>query len=105
MTLSSNSLIATAVEPDENDVVIAGRYPDSCDHVTDCAGRLPLPRMSQGGFLGMDLVGPAIDFVKLAESLGVEAARLTEPDAVAGEDGASRRADDRPRLFKVPIGR
>ncbi len=33
-------------------------------------------------FIGMDLVDPVIDFVKLAQSMGVKAKRITDPDEV-----------------------
>ncbi len=40
-------------------------------------------------FIGMDLKDPAIDFVKLAQSMGVEAKRIVDPDEV---DAAIREA-------------
>ena len=40
-------------------------------------------------FIGMDLKDPAIDFVKLAQSMGVEAKRIDDPDQV---DAAIREA-------------
>ncbi len=40
-------------------------------------------------FIGMDLKDPAIDFVKLAQSMGVEAKRIDDPDEV---DAAIREA-------------
>ena len=54
-------------------------------------------------FIGMDLRDPEIDFVGLAQSLGLQACRVTEPDAIAPtlrrafEDGTG------PRLIEVLI--
>ena len=63
---------------------------------------LGMPAAQQENFLGMDLAPPAIDFVKLAESMGVEAVRIDEPDALAAALRESL-AGDRPRLIEVPI--
>jgi len=41
---------------------------------------MQLPRMVQGKYLGIDLVEPEIDFVSLAQSFGVQAHRVDEPD-------------------------
>jgi benzoylformate decarboxylase len=67
-----------------------------------CAHQLPLPNASQNRFLGLDLVDPEIDFVQLAQALGVKAQRISEPDAIAQ---ALRRAwdDPHPQLIEVPI--
>lgn len=70
----------------------------------DCAAVMPLPRMAAGQHLAMDLVGPEIDYVALAQSLGVEARRITEPDELSELVGASLRGD-RPQLFEVPLAR
>jgi benzoylformate decarboxylase len=67
-----------------------------------CGATLPLPRMAAGKYLAMDLVQPEIDFVGLAQSLGVEAHRVTEPDELAARVRASL-AGDKPQLFDVPI--
>ena len=58
----------------------------------------------QGKFVGMDLVHPEIDFVHLAESLGVAAERLTKPQDVGP---ALRQALSRngPSLLDIPIDR
>ena len=68
----------------------------------DGARMLGMPAARQGEFLGMDLAPPAIDFVKLSESLGVEARRIDEPDELAAAVRESL-AGDRPRLFDVRI--
>ncbi len=68
----------------------------------DGARMLGLPAAREGRFLGMDLAEPTIDFVQLAESLGVEACRVSEPDELAEVLKASL-AGDRPRLIDVPI--
>jgi benzoylformate decarboxylase len=58
----------------------------------------------QGKFVGMDLVHPEIDFVTLAESMGVTAARVTKPQDVGP---ALRQALSRhgPSLLDIPIDR
>jgi benzoylformate decarboxylase len=58
----------------------------------------------QGRFVGMDLVQPEIDFVKLAESMGVAAQRVTKAQEVgpALSQALSRQA---PSLIDVPIDR
>lgn len=68
----------------------------------DGARMLGMPAAQQGNFLGMDLTPPAIDFVKLSQSLGVEAVRIEEPDALAAAVRESL-AGNRPRLIEVPI--
>ncbi len=53
-------------------------------------------------FIGMDLVDPVIDFVKLAQSMGVKAKRITDPDEV----GAAIReatAENGPTLLDVVV--
>jgi len=58
----------------------------------------------QGKFIGMDLVQPEIDFVKLAESMGVAAQRITKAQEVgpALRQALSRRC---PSLIDVPLDR
>jgi benzoylformate decarboxylase len=58
----------------------------------------------QGKFVGMDLVQPEIDFVRLAESLGVAAERVTKSQDVGP---ALRQALSRsgPSLLDIPIDR
>jgi benzoylformate decarboxylase len=58
----------------------------------------------QGRFVGMDLVHPEIDFVRMAESLGVAAERVTKAQDVGP---ALRRALSRsgPSLLDMPIDR
>jgi benzoylformate decarboxylase len=58
----------------------------------------------QGKFVGMDLVHPEIDFVRMAESLGVAAERVTRPQDVGP---ALRQALARhgPSLLDIPIDR
>ncbi|MGH8069381.1 MAG: thiamine pyrophosphate-binding protein [Candidatus Entotheonellia bacterium] len=58
----------------------------------------------QGKFVGMDLVQPEIDFVALAESLGVAAERVAKPQEVGP---ALRQALSRhgPSLLDIPIDR
>ncbi len=68
------------------------------------AANMGLPQAAAGRFAGMDLVEPEIDFVGLAASLGVGAARITEPDELAARVAESLRGD-RPHLFEAPISR
>lgn len=65
---------------------------------------LQLPAALNNDFVGLDLYQPEVDFVALAQSLGVEAVRLTEPGEVAA---AVKRglAGDRPLLIDAPIAR
>jgi benzoylformate decarboxylase len=69
-----------------------------------CARQLQLPQAGAGQFLGQDLVDPEIDFVALAQSLGVAAERIEEPDALSDTVAASL-AGDAPRLIDVPLQR
>jgi benzoylformate decarboxylase len=55
-----------------------------------------------GSFIGMDFTDPAIDFVGLARALGVEAERVTEPDAVKPALDAAI-ASGRPTLLDVVV--
>jgi benzoylformate decarboxylase len=64
-----------------------------------------LPAAKAGKFVGMDLREPEIDFVALAQSLGVRAERVSEPDELAAKVQSSLAANDGPRLFDVPIAR
>jgi benzoylformate decarboxylase len=68
----------------------------------DGARMLGLPNAKQGKYLGMDLGDPAVDYVALAKSFGVEAVRISEPDALADALRDSL-AGDRPRLIDVPL--
>jgi benzoylformate decarboxylase len=58
----------------------------------------------QGKFVGMDLIHPEIDFVQLAESLGVSAERVTKSKEVgpALQQALSRPG---PSLIDIPIDR
>ena len=44
-------------------------------------------------FVGMDLTEPALDFIKLAESMGVEAARVHSPDELEARLAEAARGD------------
>jgi benzoylformate decarboxylase len=65
---------------------------------------MQLPQMGQRNYLAMDLVDPAIDFVGLARSFGVEAHRITEPEELAAQvhDALDR---EEPLLLDVTIER
>lgn len=65
---------------------------------------LHLPQARAGQFAGLDLIGPEIDFVQLARSLGVEAERISDADQLSSRlAGSSHR--DAPVLYEVPIAR
>jgi benzoylformate decarboxylase len=68
------------------------------------AAGMKLPHALAHQFTGMDLVEPEIDMVALAKSLGVDAIRVTEPDALS-EAVKQSFAGDRPKLIDVPISR
>ncbi len=63
---------------------------------------LGLPNAKRGKFVGLDLTGPQVDFVSLAESLGVPARRVSEPDELR-EAVKTSLAGDQPCLIDVPI--
>lgn len=63
-----------------------------------------LPQALAGKFAGLDLVAPEIDLIGLAQSLGVEAYRVTEPDELAERVRDSLR-NQRLVLYDAPIRR
>ena len=65
---------------------------------------LGLPAARREKYVGLDLVEPEIDMVRLSESLGVEARRISEPDELSATVADSFRRD-RPLLIDVPIRR
>jgi len=69
-----------------------------------CSRQLGLPHAEAQQPIGLDLVGPEIDLVQLAQALGVEACRISEPDELSDRVESSLRAD-RPLLIDVPIAR
>ncbi len=68
------------------------------------AVQMGLDEARRGRFVGMDITNPEIDFVALAQSLGVRAQRITEPDELSDLVRQSLAADE-PRLFDVQISR
>ncbi len=68
------------------------------------AAGLQLPQALAGKFAGMDIVDPEVDMVALAKSMGVDAIRISEPDALSAALKESL-SGDRPRLIDVPISR
>ena len=68
----------------------------------DCARELQLPAARAGRFVGLDVTGPAIDFVALAQSLGVAACHVDGPDALSDVVRESL-AGDVPRLVEVAV--
>jgi len=69
----------------------------------DCAKVLGLPAAIEGRYEGLDLVEPAIDYVALAQSLGVPAVKVTEPDELADAVRESLAGRQGPRLIEVPV--
>lgn len=69
-----------------------------------CGDVMKLPRMCAGDYVGMDLTQPHVNYVKLAESFGVAAWRISEPDELA-ERLRAGLAGDRPVLLDVVIER
>ncbi len=65
---------------------------------------LGLPQALAGNFLAQDLNQPEIDFVGLAQSLGVKAAQVEDPEELTTRVAASL-AGNGPQLFNVPIRR
>lgn len=69
-----------------------------------CGRSLSLPQAEAEQFVGVDLVGPELDYLALARGFGVEAHRITEPDELADRVSAAFRSE-RPILFDVTISR
>jgi len=63
-----------------------------------------LPQVAQGKYLGMDLAGPEVDFVGLANSFGVEASRVSEPEELSERVGDALERTE-PILLDVAIER
>ncbi len=68
----------------------------------DCARVLQLPNACAGRFEGLDLLDPAIDYVSLAQSFGVPARRVIDPEEMAARVDESLRGDS-PQLIEVPV--
>jgi benzoylformate decarboxylase len=56
----------------------------------------------KGNFVAMDLDSPAVDYVGLARSLGVEATLVERADDV-GEATRAAIASGRPHLLEIPV--
>jgi len=67
-----------------------------------CAQVLQLPRACAGEYVALDVVDPTVDYVGLAQSLGVSARRVFEPDELSEAVRASL-CGDRPQLIEVPV--
>jgi benzoylformate decarboxylase len=68
----------------------------------DCARVLRLPAACAGRYEGLDVQSPAIDYVGLAQSLGVSARRITEPDELSEAVRQSLHGEV-PQLIEVPV--
>jgi benzoylformate decarboxylase len=66
--------------------------------------RMALPEIVDGKHIGMDLVEPEVDFIGLANSFGVQAHRVTDPDDLCERLHNSLRAS-KPTLLDVRIER
>jgi benzoylformate decarboxylase len=60
------------------------------------------PSSDQRRFLGMELSAPRIDFVSLAQSMGVPARRADDPDAIAQAAREATKSGE-PFLLEIPI--
>ena len=69
----------------------------------NCARILRLPEALQDRFEGVDLLPPEIDYVGLAKSFGVQAARAESPEALSELARESFRSE-LPMLIEVPLG-
>lgn len=69
------------------------------------AQQMGLPEATAGRFVGLDIAGPEVDLVNLAQSLGVPARRLSEPDELSEAVNESLTSGDGPLLIDVPIHR
>ncbi len=65
---------------------------------------LQLPHALADQYEGLDLVGPEVDFVKVAEGFGVHAKRISEPDELCAAIQSAWQGN-RPLLIDVPISR
>jgi benzoylformate decarboxylase len=68
----------------------------------DCAQVMKLPAALTGRFEGLDVDHPAIDYVGLAESLGVKACRVGEPDELSQAVSQSLSGDE-PQVIEVAV--
>jgi benzoylformate decarboxylase len=69
-----------------------------------CGDVMGLPNMQKRRYVGMDLIEPQVDFVGLAQSFGVTAHRIVEPDELS-DRLRQWLAEPHPVLFDVPIER
>ncbi|MEX0819725.1 MAG: thiamine pyrophosphate-dependent enzyme, partial [Pirellulaceae bacterium] len=78
---------------------------NSCYQILKIGAKgIRLPNALAGRFEGLDLRGPEIDYVSLAQSLGVDACRISEPDELSERVAESLR-EQKLQLFDVPIAR
>jgi benzoylformate decarboxylase len=70
----------------------------------DCAQVLHLPEARQDRFVGLDIDSPRIDYVALAQSLGVSACRAEGPEELS-ELVRKSLSGDRPRLIEAAVDR
>ena len=68
----------------------------------ECSGVMELPEAARGRFLGMDLTDPAIDYVALARSFGVEAHRCATAVELTDRLAAAFTAPA-PTLIEAPL--
>ncbi len=68
----------------------------------DCAQVMKLPRALDNRFESLDVNSPAVDYVGLAQALGVAASRVEDPDELSDRVRESL-AGDRPQLIEVPV--
>ncbi len=68
------------------------------------AAGMGLPEASQGRFEGLDLLGPTVDYVRLAEGFGVKAMRVDSPGELSAAISSGLKGAD-PLLIESPISR
>ncbi len=68
----------------------------------DCAQVLRLPAACANRFEGLDIVDPMIDYMALAQSLGISAQRIYEPEELSDAVRKSFQSDV-PCLIEVPV--
>ncbi len=69
-----------------------------------CGDVMPLPEMQAHHHMGLDLAGPEIDFVGLAQALGVNACRVASPEELT-DRVRTGLAGNTPILIDAPIER
>jgi benzoylformate decarboxylase len=67
-----------------------------------CAQVLKLPEAMTRRYVALDVIEPAIDYVGLAQALGVSSRRVDDPDEL-GDLVRQSLAGDQPQVIEVPV--